>query len=194
MAISIIQPMVPSTQQSGFDLPLFAYNEANSSTYKVGAVLVVSSGTLIEATGGTPTTGIIGVAMQPGQDLASAPLYPKYGLTYPAGSSAGQGSSSAGVASAVAPLIFCAALQTCIFEATFASNGSDVAINTTDMWTKYGVTKDSGSSYWYVDKNKTTTSASVIIVGVKNPQDITFGTTTGARVFFVFMNATTLWV
>lgn len=193
MAITIIQKMVPSTTMGGFDIPIFAYNEATNSTYKDGALLAVSSGTLVEATAATPTTGIIGVALQPGQNITN-PGYPKYGEAYPSGASTGQGSSTAGVASAVTPLLYVPAIPSVIFEATFASNGSDVAINTTDMWTKYGLTKDSTSGFWYVDKNKTTTNGSVIVVGVKNPQDLTFGTTTGARVFFVFNVTETVWI
>lgn len=195
MAITgnLISYITPAYTLGGFDIPMLPYNEANSQTFKVGALLAVSSGKIVEATAGTPTTSIIGVALQAGQNIASAPLYPSYGLVYPAGAGNPQATSTAGVASAVAPLLMVPAYPQVVFEATFASNGSDVAINVTDMWTKYGLTKDSTSGYWYVDKNKTTTSASCTIIGIKNPQDITFGTTTGARVFITINVSETVW-
>lgn len=193
MAITaaLIAPMVAATTDGGFDIPQYVYNETNSATFKTGAVLIQSSGTLIEATTGVKTL-IVGVAQQAGTNNASAPVYPAYGGTYPSGS-ATSGPSAAGTSLATYPLLVVPALNDMIFEATFASNGSDVAINVTDLFVRYGLSKDSGTGFWYVDKNLTTTNSAVCIVGVKNPQDITFGTTTGARVFFKFLAAATLY-
>lgn len=197
MAITKIQPIVPSSEMGGFDIPQLVYNEANSSTYKTGALLTVSSGKMTEATSGTSgasqTTGVVGVALQAGQNLASAPVYPAYGVAYPAGLSVGQGSSSAGVANAVSPLIYVPSHQLVVFEGTLASNGADVAVATTDAFALYGLVKDSTSGFWYVDKNSTGANAACMVIGVKNPQDVVFGTTTGARVFFVFINSATQW-
>lgn len=194
MAISIIQAMQWGKPIGGaFGPPLLAYNEANTQSFKVGAVLAISSGTIVEATAASPTTGIAGIACQPGQNLASAPSYPAYGDVYPAGLSTTRATSLAGTAEAVTPLLMVAALQGVVFEGTFANGGNDQAINVTDVWTKYGLTKDATSGFWYVDKAKTAGSGSVTIIGVKNPQDLTFGTTVGARVYFVFNLAETIY-
>jgi len=190
---SKISWIIPAYMAGGFDIPMLVYNEGNSQTYKVGSPLAVSGGKLVEATAATPTTGIAGFALQAGQNIASAPTYPNYGVIYPAGAANPQGSSTAGVASALAPLIMVPAIGGMVFEGTFASNGSDVAVSATDVWVKYGLNKDSGTGYWYVDKNLTTTNASVTIVGIKNPQDLVLGTTTGARVFFMVNDAETIW-
>lgn len=184
---SLIDKCIPAYTLGGFDIPILAYNEIDSSTYKVGAALVDSSGEITESTSSLSTTNILsGIALQAGQNIATAPEYPNYGLVYPSGSSSGQASSTAGAATAVAPLLMVPALQSVVFEATFANNNADVAINTTDVFTQYGFTKDATSGFWYVDKNLTGANAACYVIGIKNPQDLTFGTTKGARVFFVF--------
>ena len=188
---SKIAPIVAATTDGGFDIPQYDYNEANSATFLTGAILVGSSGDLVEATTGVKTL-IVGVAQQAAQDNAAAPQLPNYGGTYPAGA-ATAGGSAAGTASAVYPLLVVPALPDVIFEGTFADNGADTAINTSDRYVRYGLSKDTVSGFWYVDKNLTTTNSAVVIVGIKNPQDITFGTTTGARVFFKFLAAATAY-
>ena len=190
MAITIIQPIIPSSIMGGFDIPTLPYNDIDSATYKVGAPLVVSAGAeLTEATAASPTTGIVGIALQAGTNLTTAPEYPNYGEIYPTGAAL----SGAG---AVSPLLFVPALPGLVFEGTFASNGNDVAIGAdgSDLYVKYGLSKDATSGYWYVDKNKTTTNGSVTIVGIKNVQDIVLGTTLGVRVFFVFNITETIYV
>jgi hypothetical protein len=184
---SLIDKCFPAYTLGGFDIPMLAYNEVDSSTYKVGAAIVDSSGEMTESTSSLSTTNILsGIALQAGQNIATAPEYPAYGLVYPAGSTAGSATSAAGAALAVAPLLYVPALQSVVFEATFANNNADVAINTTDVFTQYGFTKDATSGFWYIDKNLTGANAAVYTIGIKNPQDITFGTTKGVRMFFVF--------
>ena len=193
MSISVIAPMIAHSTIGGFDVPLLPYNETTSAQYKIGAVLTINNGYLSEASDADPTIQIVGVAVQPGQNLGTAIAYPGYGLVYPSGASSGQGSSTAGVASAVTPLLMVPALPHVIFEATLANEGSDSAIATTVVWEKAGIAKDSTSGYWYVDIGDTTTNASCLIIGIKNPQDLTFGTTVGARVYFTFLAAQTAW-
>ncbi len=186
---SLIAPIRAAYCLGGFDIPLLPYNENNSATFKDGSVLTIGAGVLAEATDADPTTQIAGIAVQAGQNIASAPLYPKYGLVYPSGAGLSQASSVVGSALAVAPLLVVPALPHVVFEGTLANEGNDAAVATTDVWAKAGLAKDSGTGLWYVDKGDTTTLASVLIIGVKNPQDITFGTTTGARVFFCILTA-----
>ena len=187
---SLIAPLIAAYTLGGFDIPMLPYNEANSATFKSGAVLTISSGgVLIEATDADPTTQIAGIAQFAGTNNASAPTYPNYGLIYPAGAGVNQASSVVGAALAVAPLLVVPALPHVVFEGTMANEGNDATIAATDVWLKYGLAKDSGTGFWYVDKGDTTTNASVLVIGIKNPQDVTFGTTKGARVFFVILTA-----
>jgi hypothetical protein len=191
MAITaaLISAIIPAYTLGGFDIPILAYNEVDSSTYKVGAALVDSSGEITESTSALSTSNVItGIALQAGQNIATAPEYPGYGLVYPAGSSAGQASSTAGAALAVAPLLMVPALQGVVFEGTLAggTGPEDEAILTTHVFTQFGLTKDAGSGFWFVDIDLTGANAAVYVIGIKNPQDLTFGTTKGARVFFVF--------
>jgi len=192
---NLIAPLNAAYTLGGFDIPMLPFNEANSATFKNGALLGISaaSGTLVEATAALPTVQIAGIAQQAGTNNASAPVYPNYGLVYPAGASSGQASSVVGAALSVAPLLFVPALPHVVFEGTFANNGSDINIAAVNVFTKYGMTKDATSGFWYVDGNKTTTNASVLIIGIKNPQDLTLGTTKGGRVYFVFLAAQTMW-
>ena len=192
---SLIAPMIAAYTLGGFDIPMLPFNEGNSATFKAGAVLGISaaSGTLVEATDADPTVQIMGVTIQPGTNNASAPVYPNYGLVYPSGSSSGQATSVAGAALSMTPLLFVPALPHVVFEATLANEGNDAATAATDVFTKYGIAKDSGTGFWYVDKGDTTTNASCLVIGIKNPQDVTLGTTKGVRVFFVFLTAQTAW-
>src|SRR5271157_1005581 len=186
---SLIAPITASTPLGGFDVPSLSYNDIDSATYKIGALLTPSAGAeLTEATSASPTTAIIGVALQAGSNLATAPEFPNYGNTYPTGV------ASTG-ATTVTPLLFVPARPSLVFERTLANNGADyaVAADGANLYVKYGLTKDSSSGYWYVDINKTTTNASVLVVGIKNVQDVTLGTTTGVRVYFVFLQDATLF-
>ena len=195
MAITIIQPLSWSSQLGGFDAVELAYNDANSATYKIGAVLTPNgtAGQLIEATAASPTTAIMGIALQPGSNLAAAIAYPNYGQVYPAGSALA-GSSTAGTANAVTPLLCAVAAPNQVFEGTFITGATDTAITSAVVFTKFGLTKDATSGYWYVDGSKTTTNGSVTVIGIKNVQDITLGTTTGVRVFFVFNITETVFI
>ena len=190
LTASKVAPIVAASVEGGFDIPQYPYNEANSATFKTGAILIGSSGDLVEATTGVNTL-IVGVAQQAGTNNAAAPQLPTiYGGTYPAGS-ASSGPSAAGTSNATYPLLVVPAMPGVIFEGTFANNDVDTAVAATDMWVRYGLSKDTGTGFWYVDGNLTTTNSAVVIVGIKNLQDITLGTTTGVRVFFKFLVAAT---
>jgi hypothetical protein len=195
MAISVIQAGFASSILGGFDIPQIAYNEVNSATFKAGAILSPNgtAGELIEATPASPTTSIFGMAVQAGQNNAAAPAYPNYGGTYPSGSSAA-GAAAPGTAEAVFPLLVVPALPKIVFEMTLANAGNDAAILANYVFTKFGLSKDATSGYWYVDVSKTTTSGSVIVIGIKNVQDIVLGTTIGARVFVCFNATETVFI
>lgn len=72
-----------------------------------------------------------------------------------------------------------------VFVAIFGNNGNPATPAITDVGKNYGMTIDSGSKYWYVDKNKTTVDAVVQIVGL-DPREVPAA---GTNVFFKFIPA-----
>jgi hypothetical protein len=73
---------------------------------------------------------------------------------------------------------------TVVFSAMFGNNGNKATPAATDVGLSYGLTIDSGSKYWYVDKNKATrgTNTVVTVVGL-DPRDTPAA---GSRVLFTF--------
>jgi len=72
-----------------------------------------------------------------------------------------------------------------IFRILFGNNGSVATPTNADVGVNYGLTVDSNSKYWYVDKNKTGASAVLTIVSL-DPVD---GSVSGARVLCKFLPA-----
>lgn len=72
-----------------------------------------------------------------------------------------------------------------VFSATFGTNGSTATPAVTDVGKSYGMSIDSNSKYWYVDKNKTSTDAVVVVVGL----DPRFTPAAGTNVLFRFLAA-----
>lgn len=189
---SLIAPLAAQHCLGGFDIPMIVYNESNSSTYKVGAPLIDSTGVLTESTSALSSSNrTCGVAVQAGQNIASAPAYPAYGIVYPSGAGApnafgvSQASATTGAALVVAPLLLVPALPHVVFAGTLANGGADAAVATTDVFTRYGITKDSSSGFWYVDKGGSN-GCYTLAVSEPSPATVTFGTTKGVRMLFVF--------
>lgn len=134
--------------------------EANSSTFKKGAVLQWNgSGRLAEA--GVDPVDILGVALEDGEN----------------------GTSKA--------CRFCPAMPGVIFSGQIDDgtlNGT-YALVAADLGTAYGLTKDAGTGYWYVDKSKTGAQARAIVVG--------FGSAAAAdlnaRILFIFKQGQTAY-
>lgn len=72
-----------------------------------------------------------------------------------------------------------------VFSATFGNNGNTATPAITDVGKQYGLTIDSNSKFWYVDKNKTSTNAVVEIVGL----DPRYTPAAGTNVLFKFIPA-----
>jgi len=72
-----------------------------------------------------------------------------------------------------------------VFSATFGNNGNAATPLATDVGLQYGLTIDSNSKFWYVDKNKTTTSAVVTVVAL----DPRYTPAAGTNVLFQFIQA-----
>jgi uncharacterized membrane protein YwaF len=83
---------------------------------------------------------------------------------------------------------FIVAAPTMVFRARLGTSSTVTAVATTNQQNgvAYGLTKDTGNNFWYVDTNKTGASAAVRIVGF-DPLD-TIGTV-GGHVLFVVLPA-----
>jgi hypothetical protein len=71
-----------------------------------------------------------------------------------------------------------------IFSMAFGSTATATKPLVTDVGISYGLTKDTGNSYWYCDKAKTTSNAAVVVVGL-DPRDTPAA---GSRVLVKFLN------
>ncbi|KKM24276.1 hypothetical protein LCGC14_1606730 [marine sediment metagenome] len=81
-----------------------------------------------------------------------------------------------------------------IFEGAFGTTDTATLPASSDVGKIYGLTKDSGNSYWYVDKGKTTTGAGAIltVIGI-HEQDIINTLAAGDRVLFKVSQANRLF-
>ena len=168
--LTTVQAMKGAKVIGGQDFPHdSSYQEAATQTYKTGAVLVFSSGTIAEA--GANPLGIVGIAENDGQNLGSAGFYPKESPGV--GGIGGQG-----------PLVLWA-LPGVVFEANLAGTTAGDPDQThtlaiTDVGTKFGIAKGTTSKLWYINFSDTT-NLRVVVTGLKDPVG-----TVGGRVFFMF--------
>lgn len=150
--------------------------------------------------GATVTAGILGVSESFGVNLptagAGAPVPPYGQIT---GSIAqqtygivpnqpGAFNIAIGAPSQDGRTLFIAAREATVFEALFDNSAGAVAADYTptlaDVGVSYGLTKDSGGPFWYVDKSKTAAAACVQIVSLGR-----LGSVVNAPVKFVFLPA-----
>ena len=120
--------------------PIWEGEEKASETFKLGALLINSSGFLTEAS--ADPDNLIGVAVRAGQN----------------------GTSNGDKRSRFVPCLPHIIFNMSIDDASDLGNGAYVDA---DMWKDYGVAKDSDGK-WYVDKSETTTKL-VKIVGLSDP-------------------------
>lgn len=151
--------------------------------------------------GTTLTAGIAGFAAQNAQNLgttgAGAPPFP-YGPVLGPGSVTGNyaANSTQSLAVITPPMTpisdgfnyFFTAAPTTVFQARIGTSSTVTPVATTQQQVglAYGLTKDTGNNFWYVDTNKTGGSAAVRIVGI-NPLEAVG--TVGGHVLFVVLNA-----
>lgn len=127
--------------------------EGAAEAFKAGAVLIASANQLDEG-GANPTT-IAGIAVSPASGTTGDPIE------------------------------YVPALPGKVFEGSL-DDSNDLgagAIVATDLLKEYGITKDTVTGVWYVDKFKTAGDARVRIIGFRDA----VGTVRG-RVQFVFSN------
>lgn len=168
MAITAVPILYAGNQNLTFPY-VINRNEAATQTFKPGTPVALSSGN-VAAWGGTNPSGaaaIMGIAPQGGMNLTTAGVgqagsfgavpnqsaafnyYPSGPIGLGQGTYYGFGNGN-------------------VFIGTFGNNGNAATVAVTDVGKFYGLTIDSGSNYWYVDKNKSTvgTSTAVQVIGI----------------------------
>lgn len=201
MAISAI-PIIPVETTSGNQFRLFRIIEKATQTFLSGTPVSVDSGTgAIQVWDGTTIStaqgAIAGICSEAASNLASTGL----GAPTPFSPFLGTGSavtfgSVPNESSAVniphgAPFndgrigVYSPTSDT-VYSATFGTNGNTTTPAVTDVGKIYGMTIDSNSKFWYVDKNKVAGNAVVQVVGL-DPRDVPAA---GTRVLFRFLSTT----
>lgn len=199
--LSIHYPIEQVQEKAGTTPFTSAQPELAGQTFASSTPVQLTAAGFVQAwDGATVTAGILGVAESFGQNLASngvgAPT-PPFGqitgniaiATY--GSVPNQPSAvniALGTPVADGRTLYLEPRESTIFQAMFDNSNGSVAADYTptqaDIGVKYGMTKDSGGPYWYVDKNKTAGNAVLQIVGI-GPD----GFVLNGRVKFVFLAA-----
>jgi hypothetical protein len=201
-----IQPY--SDQGGAISFPQRALIEEAGQTFLLGVPVQVNTvsgggdGGVSIWDGTTLTAGIAGFSNQPGQNLgttgAGAPVgfSPILGPGSTIGNYAPPGDSAQPLAVITPPMtpisdgatIFNVAAPTTIFIGTIGTSATvlGVATNNNQVGVAYGLTKDTGNNFWYVDTNKTGGNAAVRIVGLYPLDPVG---TVGGHVLFVVLNA-----
>lgn len=207
MATTFADAIEPQQDLGGaLSFPMRAIVEYAGSTFKYGMpVMLDSVDGGVKIWDGTPGAGhlIAGIAAQDAQDLgttgAGAPVgfSPILGAGSTIGSYAANSTqSSAVITPPMVPMTdgysyFFTAAPTTVFRARLgSSSGSINPIATANQYVgiPYGLTKDTGNNYWFVDTNLTGASAVLTIVGL-DPLDPVG--TVGGHVLFTFLEADT---
>lgn len=195
MAITAI-PIQPVGTFSGNQYRGRRIIEESAQTFKLGTVVALNNadGGVI-AWGGVTATGAVGSPIGISYEAASNLSATGSGAPTPNSPFLGKGSavtfgSVPNESSAVniphgAPFNdgrvgFFTANPDVIYSATFGNNGNTATPAATDVGATYGLTIDSGSNFWYVDKNKTNL---VKVIGL----DLRDAPAAGTRVLFVFL-------
>lgn len=125
-----------SAREGLYSTPSRRLGEAALQTFKEGAVLIASGGYLSE--GGANPSNIIGVAMEDGENNATA------------------GAKTCGYVPALPHVLF-------VMSMSQASNLGARATVVTDRFSKFGITKDADGK-WYVDADKNGANQKVVVV------------------------------
>jgi len=197
MAFAI--PIQPVSTVSGNQWRQQRIIEEASQTFYAGTpvMITVADGGLTAWNGTSVTTIIAGISYEAASNLgttgagAPSPLVPFAGV----GAKAGTFGNVPNEVSAVniahgAPLNdgrcgFTIGGPDVVFSAAFGTATVGTTPAVTDVTVQYGLTKETASGLWFVDKNKTGGSAVLTVIGL-DPRDTP---AVGSRVLFTFMPA-----
>lgn len=199
MAISAVPIQVVQTI-SGNQWNANRYTEEASQTFQVGTPVEIDSGDGgWQAWAGTAATDsgtfISGISYEAAHNYAALGVAPlPYQPVVTVGSTITFGSVQNQASAVNIPMgapftdgrigVFLPTVDT-VFSATFGDNGTAATPLITDIGLSYGLTIDSNSKFWYVDKNKTSTDAVVQIVAL----DPRYTPAAGTNVLFKFIPA-----
>jgi hypothetical protein len=196
---------IEPTQDLGgaVSFPLGYQVEESGQTFRTGMPVQINGtdGGVQIWDGTTLTAGIAGFAAQDAQNLgttgAGAPPFP-YGPVLGPGSvignyAANSTQSLAVITPSMTPIsdgfnYYFIAAPTTVFIGRIGTSSTVTAVATTQqqVGVAYGLTKDTGNNFWYVDTNKTGGSAAVRVVGIAPLEAVG---TVGGHVLFVVLNA-----
>lgn len=196
MSISA-DPIVPVQTKNNYQERALRFGEDESQTFVTGTPVELDTSTgYIKAWDGATLSGIIaGISYEDAHNFstnapsAPQPLQPYLGpgaqLTF---GSVPNESNAVNIPHG-APFVdgrigFYTGTGETVFRAIFGNNGALATPTQANVGQTYGLTIDSNSKYWYVDKNKTGGSAAVLIVSL-DPID---GSVSGAHVWFTFLS------
>lgn len=198
MAISAV-PILPVKSISGNQWLAQRIIEESAQTFQTGTpVMIKTADGGIQAWDGTAGAGhlIAGISYEAAHNYASTglgaplPFQPVVGVGSTTTFGSVQNQSAAvnipmGAPFADGRLGFFPGAADTIFSATFGNAGSPATPANTDVGVQYGMTIDSNSKFWYVDKSKTAGSAVVLVVGL----DPRYTAAAGTNVLFQFIAA-----
>ena len=200
MAISAV-PILPVKTISGNQFEATRIIEELSQTFQQGTPVqvTVADGGIKAWDGTTPITSahlIAGISYEAAHNYSATglgaplPYQPVVGVGASVTFGSVQNQSSAvnipmGAPFADGRMGFFQGNPDTIFSATFGNNGNAATPLATDVGLQYGLTIDSNSKFWYVDKNKTGTGAVVNVVGL----DPRYTPAAGTNVLFTFIQA-----
>jgi hypothetical protein len=201
MAISAI-PILPVESVSGNSFRAFRLIEEATQTFLAGTPVSIAAGDGgVQAwtvnTQGPGQGGICGISYEAASNLsatgsgAPTPMSPFTGVGAVAGTfgSVPNQASAKNIAHG-APLNdgrvgFVIPSPDIVFSATFGNNGNTATPAATDVGKQYGLTIDSNSKFWYVDKNKTTAGTNTVLTVIA--LDLRDVPGAGTRVLFTFL-------
>lgn len=198
-----IEPMQDVSGAISFNTRYQVEEAGQTFLYGMPVMIATTDGG-VQIWDGTAGAGhlIAGIAMQNAQNLGSTGLGAPVGFSPILGPGSSIGNYAANSAQALAvitpPMVpmtdgysyFAIAAPTTVFRARVGTAGS-VPIATTQQMagsssSAFGLTKDTGNNFWYVDTSKTGASAVLTVVGL-DPLD-PIGTV-GGHVLFTFLAA-----
>jgi hypothetical protein len=200
---------IEPTQDLGgaISFPIAYSPEEASQTFVEGTPVMIASTGVGPADGGvqawdgsTVTLGIAGIAIQNANNLGSTgsgqpqPFSPVLGPGSVIGNySANSNQSLAVITPPMTPfsdgtLGYYIAAPTTRFIGKLGTSATvtPVATSNAQVGLKFGLTKDSGNNFWYVDTNKTGGTVVLLVVGLSPLEPVG---TVGGHVIFVFLNA-----
>jgi hypothetical protein len=175
--------------------------EEAGQTFVIGTPVQVKAadGGLQAWDGATVAAGIAGISLENANNLGSTGSGAPVGFSpiLGPGSVVGNYAANPNQPSAVITppmtpmsdgrLRFLIAAPGTVFIAKIGTTGSaPIATAQTQVGIQYGLTKDSGNNYWYVDTSKTGGSAVLAVVGLSPLEPVG---TVGGHVLFVFLNS-----